>query len=52
MVSIELEADLEERVRHFALENHVSESFLIREAILRWLKIGKTTPRDSRRFPR
>ena len=38
MVTVELEPDIEERVRHFALENQVSESFLIREAVLRWLE--------------
>lgn len=38
MVTLELEPDIEERVRHFALENRVSESFLIREAILKWLE--------------
>ena len=38
MVTVELEPDIEERIRHFALENQVSESFLIREAVLRWLE--------------
>jgi predicted transcriptional regulator len=38
MVTVELEPDIEERVRHYALENQVSESFLIREAVLRWLE--------------
>ena len=38
MVSVELEPEVEERVRRFALENHVSEGFLIREALLGCLK--------------
>jgi predicted transcriptional regulator len=38
MVTIELEPDIEERVRHLARENQVSESFLIQEAVLRWLE--------------
>lgn len=38
MVTLELEPDIEERVRRLAIENHVSETFLIREAILRWLE--------------
>lgn len=38
MVTVELEPDVEEKVRRFALENQVSEGFLIREALLRWLE--------------
>ncbi len=38
MVTVELEPDIEERVRHFALQNQVGESFLIREAVLQWLE--------------
>ena len=38
MVALELEPEVEERVRRIAAENHVSESFLITEALLRWLE--------------
>ncbi len=38
MVALELEAEVEARVRRIAAENHVSESFLITEALLRWLE--------------
>lgn len=38
MVTLDLEPDIEERVRRLAIENHVSEVFLIREVILQWLE--------------
>jgi hypothetical protein len=38
MVTVDLEPDIEERVLHFALENQVSESLMIRGAVLRWLE--------------
>jgi RHH-type rel operon transcriptional repressor/antitoxin RelB len=38
MVTLELEPEIEGRVRRLAKENHVSESFLIREALLQWLE--------------
>ena len=38
MVMLELEPKLEEQVRRLAAENHVSESFLVREALIRWLE--------------
>jgi predicted transcriptional regulator len=38
MVTLDLEPGIEARVKRLAEENHVSESFLIQEALLRWLE--------------
>jgi predicted DNA-binding protein len=38
MVQIELDQEIEQRVRLAAEAEHVSESFLIREVLMRWLE--------------
>ena len=38
MVKIEFDPEIESRVRRAAEEQHVSESFLVREVVKRWLE--------------
>jgi predicted DNA-binding protein len=38
MVEVQFDPEIEDRVRQAAEEQHVSESFLVREVVMRWLE--------------
>jgi len=38
MVEVQFDPEIEDRVRQAAEEQHVSESFLVREVMMRWLE--------------
>jgi predicted DNA-binding protein len=38
MVEVQFDPEIEDRVRQAAEEQHVSESFLVQEVVMRWLE--------------